>query len=195
MNNIKNIVLEIITEKQSFDSKYSGMMSTFLTNAYGLVELSEDLYQVEQTIKLNKISLKDYILNSDVCKMLKANNISNYSIEELKRYLNNFESQGLDVYSYKIALQLYEQLEKIEKLEEEKINYEVTELSKILTSLKDIKNIKHDEYQNLYNKLIKQNEENLNHNNIDVETGSYITQLLNEIFNYYLYGNRVIPIY
>ncbi len=86
-------------------------------------------------------------------------------------------------------------MEKIEKLEEEKINYEVTELSKILTSLKDIKKIKHDEYQNLYNKLIKQNEENLNHNNIDVETGSYITQLLNEIFNYYLYGNRVIPIY
>ena len=195
MNNIKNMVLEMITEKQNFDSKYSGMISTFLTNAYGLVELSEDLYQVEQTIKLNKISLKDYILNSDVCKTLKANNISNYSVEELKRYLNNFESQGLDVYSYKVALQLYEQLEEIEKLEEDKINYEVTELSKILTSLKDIKKIKCDEYQNLYNKLIKQNEENLNHNNIDVETSCYITQLLNEIFNYYLYGNRVIPIY
>ena len=64
-------------------------MFSFVTKAYELVDLSEDLYQLEHTIKLNQISLKDYILNSEICKFLKNNNINNYSIEDLKGFIQN----------------------------------------------------------------------------------------------------------
>ena len=66
MDNIKNIkdeILEIFTEKQNYDEKYNSLMFSFVTKAYELVDLSQDLYQLENTIKLNQISLKDYILN------------------------------------------------------------------------------------------------------------------------------------
>lgn len=64
-------------------------MFSFVTKAYELVDLSEDLYQLEHTIKLNQISLKDYILNSEICNFLKNNNINNYSIEDLKGFIQN----------------------------------------------------------------------------------------------------------
>ena len=78
IENIKDEILEIFTEKQNYDEKYNSLMFDFLTKAYELVELSEDLYQVENTIKLNQISLKDYILNSEICNFLKKNNFNNY---------------------------------------------------------------------------------------------------------------------
>ena len=92
MNNIENIgveILEIFTEKQKYDEKYNNLMFSFVTKAYELVDLSEDLYQLEHTIKLNQISLKDYILNSEICNFLKNNNINNYSIEDLKGFIQN----------------------------------------------------------------------------------------------------------
>ena len=76
MNNIENIgieILEIFTEKQNYDEKYNNLMFSFVTKAYELVDLSEDLYQLERTIKLNQISLKDYILNSEICSLAEQN--------------------------------------------------------------------------------------------------------------------------
>ena len=49
MNNIENLgveILEIFTEKQNFDEKYNTLMFNFVTKAFELVDLSEDLYQV-----------------------------------------------------------------------------------------------------------------------------------------------------
>ena len=47
MNNIENIgveILEIFTEKQNYDEKYNNLMFSFVTKAYELVDLSQDLY-------------------------------------------------------------------------------------------------------------------------------------------------------
>ena len=92
IENIKGEILEIFAEKQNYDEKYNSLMFDFITKAYELVELSEDLYQVEHTIKLNQISLKDYILNSKICNYLKDNNFNNYSIEDLKEYMQKYEN-------------------------------------------------------------------------------------------------------
>ena len=80
MDSEKNVVvdiLELFTEKQKYDKKFNNTMFNFLTRAPELVDLSDDIYQIEHSIILNKISLKDYILSSELCKMLKENNISN----------------------------------------------------------------------------------------------------------------------
>lgn len=198
MNDIKSIneeLYEISKVKQDFEKKYSDMIVDFLNGAYELVELSEDLYQVEHSIQLNKISLKDYVLNSDICNMLKENNISDYSIEELKDYMNKIENQNItNVYPYKLALDLYEKLEEIERKENEKINYEMNELSKWL-DITIIKTISKEEYQDLYNKLLTQVRESyVDTNIIDDKINNSIVQMLNDIFNYYLYGNKEIPV-
>ena len=199
MDNIKNIkdeILEIFTEKQNYDEKYNSLMFDFLTKAYELVELSEDLYQVENTIKLNQISLKDYILNSEICNFLKKNNFNNYSIEDLKEYMQKCENQNIsNIASYKLALELYEKLEEIKDIENSKIDYEVSRMSNLLDNINNIESIDKDKYQDLYNDLLQQVKvKYLDNNLIDNRLNNYVVQILNDIFNYYLYGNKEVPL-
>lgn len=199
MNNIENIgveILEIFTEKQKYDEKYNNLMFSFVTKAYELVDLSEDLYQLEHTIKLNQISLKDYILNSEICKFLKNNNINNYSIEDLKGFIQKYEIQNIsDITSYKLALELYERLDEIKNIENSKIDYEINRMSSILEDINNIESIDKDKYQDLYNHLLEQiKAKYLDNNLIDDKINNCVIQMLNDIFNYYLYGNKEIPV-
>ncbi len=192
IENIKDEILEIFTEKQNYDEKYNSLMFDFITKAYELVELSEDLYQVEHTIKLNQISLRDYILNSEICNYLKDNNFNNYSIEDLKEYMQKHENQNTsNIASYKLALELYEKLEEIKDIENSKIDYEVSRMSNLLDNINNIESIDKDKYQDLYNDLLQQVKvKYLDNNLIDNRLNNYVVQILNDIFNYYLYGNK-----
>lgn len=199
MNHIENIgieILEIFAEKQKYDEKYNNLMFSFVTKAYELVDLSENLYQLEHTIKLNQISLKDYILNSEICSFLKNNDINNYSIEDLRGFMQKYENQNIsDIASYKLALELYEKLDEIKNIENTKINYEINRMSNILEDINNIESIDKDKYQDLYNHLLERiKEKYLDNNLIDDKINDYVIQMLNDIFNYYLYGNKEIPI-
>ena len=196
IENIKGEILEIFAEKQNYDEKYNSLMFDFITKAYELVELSEDLYQVEHTIKLNQISLKDYILNSKICNYLKDNNFNNYSIEDLKEYMQKYENQNpSDMISYKLALELYEKLEEIKYIEKSKIDYEISRMGNLLDNVSKIESVTKDKYQALYNDLLQQVKvKYLDNNLIDDKTNNYVMQILNDIFNYYLYGNKEIPL-
>lgn len=196
IENIKGEILEIFAEKQNYDEKYNSLMFDFLTKAYELVELSEDLYQVENTIKLNQISLKDYILNSEICNFLKKNNFNNYSIEDLKEYMQKCENQNIsNIASYKLALELYEKLEEIKDIEKSKIDYEISRMGNLLDNVSKIESVTKDKYQALYNDLLQQVKvKYLDNNLIDDKTNNYVMKILNDIFNYYLYGNKEIPL-
>ena len=197
IENIKGEILEIFAEKQNYDEKYNSLMFDFITKAYELVELSEDLYQVEHTIKLNQISLKDYILNSKICNYLKDNNFNNYSIEDLKEYMQKYENQNpSDMISYKLALELYEKLEEIKDIEKSKIDYEISRMGNLLDNVSKIESVTKDKYQALYNDLLQQVKvKYLDNNLIDDKTNNYVMKILNDIFNYYLYGNKEIPLW
>ena len=196
VSNIKNKILEIFNEKQLADEKYHNVLFTFLTNAYELVELSKGLYQIEHNIKLNQISLKDYILNSEICIWLKENNISNYKIEDLKMFMSKYEKQtNKDISVYKLSLELYEKLEEMKKIENTKIKNELTKTSTLLTDLDKIKSIEKANYQILYNNLLQQiKKKYLDTNLIDEKAKNCFLEILNDIFSYYLYGNKEIPI-
>ena len=60
--NISNNILEIYNDKQKYDEQINSLMLDFMTKANELVEKSNDMYQIEHSIRLNEISLKDYIL-------------------------------------------------------------------------------------------------------------------------------------
>ena len=194
-NNLSFKILEAYMDIDKIHDLINNKMFHFITNASELVELSEDMYQVEKTIKLNKISLKGYILDSPCCSFLKENNVLDYTIDELKSYLTKYEqSSNEDCSSYYSAISLYELLENIEKLVDDKINLEIDKLSELESSIKNINNTNSNEYEILYNQ-IKNNLINnyLNKNLIDDKSFNICIQFMNDIFNYYISGYPDIP--
>lgn len=194
-NNLSVKVLEAYMDIDKIHDDINNKMFNFITKANELVELSEDMYQIERTIKLNKISLKGYILDSPCCKLLEENNISNYSIEELKQYLMKYEQTSNDDSSaYYLAISLYELLEIIEKLVDNKIELEMNKLSELVPSIREIENITDNNYENLYNQIKNQLvNDYLNKNLIDDKSFNICVQIMNDIFNYYISGYPDIP--
>lgn len=151
-NNYSVKILEAYMDIDKIHDSINNKMFQFITKANELVELSEDMYQIEKTIKLNKISLKGYILDSPCCSFLKENNISDYTINELKNYLVRYEkSSNEDCTSYYLALSLYELLEEIEKAVDNRISLEIDKISELTNTIRKIKNIDSNEYEYLYN--------------------------------------------
>lgn len=194
-NNLSVKVLEAYMDIDKIHDDINNKIFNFITKANELVDLSEDLYQIERTIKLNKISLKGYILDSPCCKVLEENNISNYSIEELKQYLMKYEqTSNDDCSSYYLAISLYELLEIIEKLVDNKTKLEMNKLSELVPSIREIENITDNNYENLYNQIKNQlSNDYLNKNLIDDKSFNICVQIMNDIFNYYISGYPDIP--
>ena len=187
-------ILESYVEIDKIQDEINNKMFNFITNANQLVELSEDDYQIEKTIKLNKISLKSYILDSPCCSSLQENNITNYSIEELKNFFVKYEKiYNEDLSKYYLALSLYEMLEEIEKLVNKKIKREISEISNIFNDIRNIQNIVSDEYEKLY--FDSKNKINTEYKNNKINDMAYnlCIQLLNDIFNFYMNGYPNIP--
>ena len=194
-NNLSVKVLEAYMDIDKIHDDINNKIFNFITKANELVDLSEDMYQIERTIKLNKISLKGYILDSPCCKVLEENNILNYSIEELKQYLMKYEQTSNDDSSvYYLAISLYELLETIEKLVDNKIELEMNKLSELVPSIREIENITDNNYENLYNQIKNQlSNDYLNKNLIDDKSFNICVQIMNDIFNYYISGYPDIP--
>lgn len=194
-NNLSVKVLEAYMDIDKIHDDINNKIFNFINKANELVDLSDDMYQIERTIKLNKISLKGYILDSPCCKVLEENNVSNYSIEELKQYLIKYEqTSNDDCSSYYLAISLYELLEIIEKLVDNKIELEMNKLSELVPSIRGIENITDNNYENLYNQIKNQlGNDYLNKNLIDDKSFNICVQIMNDIFNYYISGYPDIP--
>lgn len=194
-SNLSIKILEAYMDIDKIHDDINNKIFNFITKANELVDLSEDMYQIERTIKLNKISLKGYILDSPCCKVLEENNVSNYSIEELKQYLMKYEqNSNVDCSSYYLAISLYELLEIIERLVDNKIELEMNNLSELVPAIREIENITDNNYENLYNQIKNQLSNNyLNQNLIDDKSFNICVQIINDIFNYYISGYPDIP--
>lgn len=194
MNNIELILDETLKNRNNYENKYNEVLIDFISNANTLVEKSNDLYQIENSILLNKISLKDYILESELCKNLKSNNIKDYTKEDLKKYMKQYEENKIgDVSSYKLALELYEMMEQIEKYENDKIDYELSNIRPLIKGIYKIELIDKQYYEGLYNNILLNIKNDLLDKNIITDKSyNILMSLINEIFNYYLYGNKKI---
>lgn len=195
-NNISVKIFEAYMDIDKIHDDINNKIFQFVTKATELVDLSEDMYQVERSIKLNKISLKGYILDSHCCKVLEENNILDYSIEELKHFLMKYEQiSNNDCSPYYLAISLYELLESIESLVDTKIELEIDKLSELIETVNEIKNVTNDDYEKLYTQIKNQLTDNyLNKNLIDDKAFGIYIQILNDIFNYYISGYPDIPI-
>lgn len=194
-NNYSVKILESYMEVDKYNDSINNKLFNFITKSSELVNLSEDMYQVEKSIKLNKISLKEYILDSPFCSFLKENNILDYTIEELKNHLAKYEQlSNEDCSPYYLAISLYELLGEIENLVDNKIKLEIEKLSELEILINNIKSINYNEYEILYNQ-IKNNITNnyLNQNLIDDKSFNICIHFMNDIFNFYVSGYPDIP--
>ena len=193
----ENLSLKILgsyVEIEKIQDKINNEIFNFITKANELVELSEDDYQIEKTLMLNKISLKGYILDSDCCVQLRDSSIINYSIDELRKYLIQYEKYFNSNYSnYLLALSLYELIEDIENQVDLKIDLEISELSNIVSNIKDIKNANKDEYEKLYYNLKIQLDNYFKEHKLEEKSYGVCIQILNDIFNFYISGYPNIP--
>ena len=193
-DNLNVKILESYVEIDKIHDDINKKMFNFITKANELVELSEDDYQIEMTLRLNKISLKGYVLDSELCMQLHENNITDYSIDELKQYLTQYEKiYNADCLKYLLALSLYEQVEQIEKLVDSKIDLEIKELSKIISDITTISNVDKSEYEKLYTNLKNQLDEYYKSQKLDEKSYNICVQILNDIFNFYINGYPNIP--
>ena len=191
MKYMNGIILELIDERLKYDKKYSDLLFELINKSYKLVDDTHGVYQVEKTISLNKISLKDYVLSSNVCLALKDNNISNYTISELKDYIRLYSNNSYeDITPYIKALGIYEEYVKLEKIEKEKIDFEINKLSIIIHDIKGLDFLNKNELKEKYDKLVM----DLQNQTFDNKLLDSLLQTIGEIFNYYIYGNKELPI-
>ena len=190
MNENLNVkILEFYVEIDKIHDEINNKIFDFITKANELVDLSEDNYQIEKSLLLNKISLKGYVLDSDCCIQLNNNNITNYSIEELKNFLIQYEkSFNSDCSNYLLALSLYEMIEDIEMQVDSKIELETNELGNIISNIKSIKNINKDEYENLYYNLKTQLDNYFKDDKLNEKSYNLCIQILDDIFSFYISG-------
>lgn len=195
MNENLNVkILESYVEIDKIHDDINNKIFNFITKANELVELSEDDYQIEKTLMLNKISLKSYVLDSDLCNKLSENNINDYSINKLKNYILQYErSFDTDYSQYLLALSLYELIEDVEKQVDSKIELEISELSNIIQSISDIKNTDKTNYENLYYNFKSQLDDCFKEKKLDEKSYGICIQILNDIFNFYISGYPNIP--
>ena len=195
MNNTFSLkILESYIEMDKIQNKINSEMFNFITKANELVELSEDDYQIEKTLKLNKISLKGYVLDSECCVNLSANNINDYSIDELKNYLIQYEkSFNVDYSNYFFVFLLYEAIEEIENLVDNKVNLEIQKINELIPNINNIKSISQNEFEKLYLNLKNQLDNYFKDNSLNVKSYNICIQILNDIFNFYINGYPNIP--
>ena len=192
--NLNVKILESYVEIDKIHDDINNKLFGFITKANELVELSEDDYQIEKSLLLNKISLKGYVLDSELCRQLHENNVTNYSIDELKQYLTQYEkTYNTDYLKYLLALSLYEQIEQIEKLVESKVNLEIKELNNIIPEINTILNIDKSEYEKLYINSKNQLDNYYKNEKLDDKSYNICIQILNDIFNFYISGYPTIP--
>lgn len=192
--NLNVKILESYVEIDKIHDDINNKLFGFITKANELVELSEDDYQIEKSLLLNKISLKGYVLDSELCMQLHENNITDYSIDELKQYLTQYEkTYNTDCLKYLLALSLYEQIEQIEKLVESKVNLEIKELNNIISEINTILNIDKSEYEKLYINSKNQLDNYYKNKKLDDKSYNICIQILNDIFNFYISGYPTIP--
>lgn len=194
-NKLSLKILESCMDIDKIHDDINNKIFQFITKASELVELSEDMYQIERTIKLNKISLKGYLLDSPCCAFLKENNVEDYTIEDLKKYLMKYEQLNNEDYSqYYSAVVLFELLEEIESLVEDKIDLEISKIFELTPLINNIDKINSNEYEKLYNEIKKElSDKYLNQNLIDDKSFETCMGFVNDIFNFFISGYPDIP--
>lgn len=182
---------EIIKTIKLYNNNIQERMTKFISDCYSLEESSNGEYQVQKTIELNKIYFQGYVLDSKICRNLQKDNIDDYSLTDLKEYINkNFNYLEIDCTPYYEALILYEKANALEDLVDKKIELEIDFLSNYVSKLKILKEqvLDKEELVNLYSQAKEELVNDLAKKVIVSEEQDNYFNILNDIFEYFWSG-------
>lgn len=180
-----------LLEIKEYNEKINEEIQNFIIKAKELEQLSNNEYEIQKTLKDNKIFLRGYILESSIPITLEEMNMKDYTLEELRNYMEKYEYQNKNenFTSYYIAFDLYDTIDRIEELTDNKIDFEMDIFTKMNINIKRIFTLDKSEYELFFQEIANY----LQHNLLDnIEYNNYL-ELLNDIFNYYINGYPNIP--
>ena len=181
-------ILNLMYYYYQSESEYNALYNNFLSLAPELVNLSSGMYQLEESIKLNKISIKGYILESEFVLDLNRVNITEFSLEELKEYVIQYSSsmnKRLDDIS--LGIKLYEMLENLDDIKNGEIKYLINGLEEIFNQkLSDLDLLERPLLNNLYNQLISETNVMFNKQVLDNKIRGYLVSIINFVFGFYM---------
>ena len=189
--NIRLKILQLKLYKINEDNKYFDLLNKFLKTSDIMIEKSNGIYQLEETIKLNKISLKGYILESDFCKKLSDDGIENFTLDELKKYLLEYKSD-IDIENISIAINMYETISKLESIENNEVKVMLENLEKIYNDKLRYNLINEEELDSKYNIIINDINNKYDSKILDEISKNCLIEIVNKIFDYHKNGNRKI---
>lgn len=184
---IINSINELYNYYIDFEKVFINYLSEFYNEAEKLVALSNGKYQIEKNIKLNKISIKGYILDSDIIKKI---NLDEFRLFELKQYLNNIKSD--DKYNIMVAIKLYEILDNMEQVELNQISNSLYYIQMITGSLFEEEIEDKGNLSTIYNNLLNIINNYKKGNILNDDLYNKTICCLNFLFNYYINGSRKI---
>lgn len=195
---IRNIRINIINtaiQRINNYSLYSQSLYQYLQNSGELVNLTEELYQIEDTLELNRISLKGMILESNLCKFLDNSGIS-YTLPELRSYLyQQYSNDNLDIEVIDKEITLYETIEDLVNFENNQIDGLAHVISNILKEKsylnrkQDLKLLKENKIK-IEMKIDKMYETKV----LDAVTKDLLLNMINQIFNNYMNIQAKLPL-
>lgn len=193
-SNYSNLILEYYLEVQNYEEQIIKKMHVFASKCKELEELT-NRYQIQKTLEDNKTFFQGYICDSDLCIYLNKNSDNNFSITEVKDMFKQFQNNSSeDLSSYHLALELYEKADEIEELIDNKIEYEMKKIYSLSNLIGDIEKIPSNEYEGLYYKVKEDiTDKYLNNNLMDDKATDICFQMINHIFNYFIYGYIEVP--
>lgn len=180
-----------LLEIKEYNEKINKEIQNFIIKAKELEQLSNNEYEIQKTLKDNKIFLRGYILESSIPITLEEMNMKDYTMEELRNYMEKYEYQNKNenFTSYYIAFDLYDIIDRIEELTDNKIDFEMDIFTKMNINIKRIFTLDKSEYELFFQEIANYLQHNLLEN---IEYNNYL-ELLNDIFNYYINGYPNIP--
>ena len=207
-------VYQTFIESSIQETKYNEQMLQFIEGAIELGNVSNQSYQIEDSLDVNKVSLKGNILESDLVKDLNKKGIENFTLSDLRiLYSPSYEQEnGVNLTETNLAMNLYGQIENIEQIEQmqmEIISRNLGDLlgkdiisktnesgiiqsdGKAVIQLTDKSN---EQLQSNYKKaIVKIDQLYANEGVLDLKTKQVTTQMLSQLFTYYMNGNKKVP--
>lgn len=160
--------------------KYNNAIGEFVVECEELISLTNNKFFINENLEYTKIAIKGFILESDMCELLKRKNIDNCTIKELNEFSYAYEEKShKSMDNVRKALKLYKETNKLLNKYDNILSIIEKSLSNLIEYDRANKEKNYKELNNL-----------LTQNIVDSVTFKYLNDLINHL--YYLLNNGLI---
>lgn len=176
------IVKDYMTISEEIN-KYNSFISDFIVECEELSSLSNNEFFFNEKLEYTKIAIKGFILESDMCELLKRKNIDNCTIKELRDFSYAYEEKSnKSMSSVRKALKLYKDTNKILNMYNNITKMIEKSLLAFVPFNSSDKSANYKELNNL-----------LSNNIVDPTTFKYLNDILNHLY-YFQNNGLTLPI-